>query len=349
MSAPREAAGPATGPTTVPATVPGVVDVHAHWLPEALFGLPPGSPVPPLNDRDGLIHLGDLPLHIPTPAMTDPAAVVADTIEAGLGTRVLSAPPFAFPVADDPGVSAYVEEFNADLERACRDSDGRLLGLGLVELHDPEAALKQMSAIAATDVLRGIAVPPLVGATTFDAGPLHDVVRIAAELDLAVLVHPMQLPRPEWSSYYLANLVGNPVETATAIAAYLLGGVADELPGLRICFLHGGGCAPSLVGRWRHGWEQRAEVHAATTRPPGEGFRELWFDTLTHDGPALRLLAEQAGTEHLMCGSDYPFDMGLARPVDLPVGAGLDPAALETAARAFLALPATDPDGAPRA
>ncbi|MCK0174696.1 MULTISPECIES: amidohydrolase family protein [Mycobacteriaceae] len=317
---------------------PGPVDVHAHWLPEDLFGLPPGSPVPPLNGRDGQLHLGDLPLSIETAAMSDADRVLADTDAAGLGSRVISAPPFAFPVADAPGVDDYVGRFNDALARTCRDSGGRLLGLGLVSLHDADAARKQMDAIAASGVVRGIAVPPLLGATSFDVAPMRDVLRVAAEFELAVLVHPMQLPRPEWSSYYLANLIGNPVETSTAAAALVLGGVLEELPGLRICLLHGGGCAPALVGRWQHGWNQRADVRSAETRSPREGFARLWFDTLTHDGPALELLRAHADPARLMCGSDYPFDMGVSRPLDLPHAAGITDAALEHNAHRFLGL-----------
>jgi aminocarboxymuconate-semialdehyde decarboxylase len=181
-------------------------------------------------------------------------------------------------------------------------------------------------------------VPPLLGSKSFDVGPLRELIEIAADRDLAVLVHPMQLPRPEWSDYYLANLVGNPVETATAAAALLLSGVLDRLPALRICLLHGGGCAPALLGRWQHGWKQRADVRSAGGRPPVDGFRELWFDTLTHDSPALQLLRAHASPGHLMCGSDYPFDMGLAQPLTLPHGVGLDDTVLERNARTFLGL-----------
>lgn len=316
----------------------GPIDVHAHWLPEELFGLPPGSPLPPLHGRDGELHLGDLPLSIETEAMTDPRRVLADTVAAGLGTRVVSAPPFAFPVVDAEGVDDYVGNFNDALTRMCHDSGDRLLGLGLVSLHDPDAARAQMDQIAATDVVRGIAVPPLLGSTSFDVDPMREVLRAAAERNLAVLVHPMQLPRPELSSYYLVNLIGNPVETTTAAASLVLGGVLEELPSLRICMLHGGGCAPALVGRWQHGWEKRADVRSAETRSPREGFAGLWFDTLTHDAAALELLRAHADPSHLMCGSDYPFDMGVARPQELPNGVGIDDATLERNARMFLGL-----------
>lgn len=317
---------------------PGPIDVHAHWLPEALFGLPSGSPLPPLRGRDGELHLGDLPLSIEVAAMSEVDRVVADADAAGIGVRVLSAPPFAFPVVEADGVDDYVGEFNDALTEVCRDSGGRLLGLGLVNNCDPDAAAKQMDMLASTGVVRGIAVPPLLGLGSLDVAPMRDVVALAADRDLAVLVHPMQLPRAEWQSYYLANLIGNPVETATAAASLILGGVVDELPSLRICLLHGGGCAPALLGRWQHGWQQRADVRAGGSRSPREVFSRLWFDTLTHDGAALELLAAHADPRHLLCGSDYPFDMGVAQPRELPHGAGIDDEALAANARAFLGI-----------
>lgn len=322
----------------------GSVDVHAHWLPKELFGLPPGSPLPPMHDRGGELHLGDLPLSIATEAMSDAQRVLTDMDSAEVDHRVLSAPPFAFPTADAPGVDEYVTAFNEALTTISRASDGRLLGLGLVSLQSTEEAIRQLDAIAATEELRGIAVPPLLGATTFDVGPLRDVIELAAERNLSVLVHPMQLPRPEWPRYYLANLIGNPVETATAAAALVLGGVLDDLPNLRICLLHGGGCAPALLGRWSHGWQARADVRAAGVRPPAEGFRQLWFDTLSHDVPALELLVAHANRDQLLTGSDYPFDMGATRPLEISRAAGLRDAGLGENARRFLGLD-SDVDG----
>jgi aminocarboxymuconate-semialdehyde decarboxylase len=35
-------------------------------------------------------------------------------------------------------------------------------------------------------------VPPLLGTTSFDVAPMRELLAIAAERDLAVLVHPMQ-------------------------------------------------------------------------------------------------------------------------------------------------------------
>ncbi len=316
----------------------GVIDVHAHWLPRALFGLPPGAPYGPMNDRDGQLYLGDLPLSIATDAMSDEAAIGADMDRADVAVRVLSAPPFAFPLSGGAAAADYAGAFNAALADVVARAGGRLLGLGIVSLGEPEEITIQLTTLRNTPGLVGVAIPPVVDDGSLHRGVLRHIVSEAARLDLAVLVHPMQIGRPEWADYYLANLIGNPVETATAVANLVLSGLKDELPALRICFLHGGGCVPGLLGRWDHGWRARADVRGGCSRLPSEVIADLYFDTVTHDAPQLELLCKIAGANKVVCGSDYPFDMAESDPVRFAVKHGPDADALSRAARTFLGL-----------
>lgn len=319
-----------------PRIADGVIDVHAHWLPRSLFGLPPGAPYGPMNDRDGQLYLGDLPLSIATDAMSGDAAITEDMDRAGVAVRVLSAPPFAFPLS--AAGAGYAGAFNTALADVVARSDGKLLGLGIVSLGTPEDITSELTVLGDTEGIVGVAIPPVVDGGSLHRGVLRHIVSEAARLDLAVLVHPMQIGRPEWSDYYLANLIGNPVETATAVANLVLSGLKDDLPALRICFLHGGGCAPGLLGRWDHGWRARADVRGGCSRLPSEVIADLYFDTVTHDAPQLELLGKIAGTDKVVCGSDYPFDMAESDPVRFAVKHGPDEGALTRAARAFLGL-----------
>lgn len=316
----------------------GVIDVHAHWLPRELFGLTGSRPHGEMHDRDGELYLGDIPLSIATSSMSDVPAIRADMERADIGVRVLSAPPFAFPLESGADADSYVGAFNAALTDVVAGADGALLGLGMVTLDDPASATAQMEGLAHTEGMAGVAIPPLANGRSLDGPALCHVLTEAARLDLAVLVHPMQLPRPEWSEYYLTNLIGNPVESATAVASLILSGIKDALPGLRICFVHGGGCAPGLLGRWTHGWTMRADVRRATTRAPADVFGELYFDTVTHDPHQLNLLCELAGADKVVCGSDYPFDMAELEPARFAVDHGPGQAGLITAALAYLGL-----------
>jgi aminocarboxymuconate-semialdehyde decarboxylase len=94
--------------------------------------------------------------------------------------------------------------------------------------------------------------------------------------------------------------------------------VLDEHPTVRILLAHGGGALPALRGRL---------AHEQTFHPPGRdvlgALRRLYYDTVVHDADVLRALVELAGADHVLCGSDYPFDMGSERPAELVRSLGL--------------------------
>lgn len=90
-------------------------------------------------------------------------------------------------------------------------------------------------------------------------------------------------------------------------------------------FVHGGGVAPYLIGRWDHGWTQRAVTRELIPdHRPSELLRAFWFDHIVHDRRALLFLAEVVGWDRIMVGSDCPFDMGYVDPVDFLDRAGID-------------------------
>ena len=78
------------------------------------------------------------------------------------------------------------------------------------------------------------------------------------------------------------------------------------------------------VGRLRRGRLVRAETAVAMIGSVEDSYRRFLFDTVTHSVPALRYLAQEAGAERVLLGSDYPFDMGVPDPVDRVEAAGLD-------------------------
>jgi aminocarboxymuconate-semialdehyde decarboxylase len=137
-----------------------------------------------------------------------------------------------------------------------------------------------------------------------------------ADLHAAVFVHPVNLIGSDrLGDYFLANLIGNPVDSTRSIADVIFSGLLEELPGLKVCFAHAGGAAPYLLGRWDHGFEKRPSARGNISRPPSEYFKLLYFDHIAHSDAALRFLIDLVGANHVMIGTDYPFDMGPDDPV----------------------------------
>ena len=62
-------------------------------------------------------------------------------------------------------------------------------------------------------------------------------------------------------------------------------------------------------------------------RSPEASIKRFYFDTVTHDPAVLRELAEFAGADHIVLGTDHPFELRDPDPVGTVRAAGLDVAA----------------------
>jgi aminocarboxymuconate-semialdehyde decarboxylase len=129
-------------------------------------------------------------------------------------------------------------------------------------------------------------------------------------------MHPLGFSQGErLSDHYLNNLVGNPLESAIAVAHMIFGGVFDRHPGLKLCVAHGGGYLPAYFGRLDHGFRARPDCRQHIARLPSEYLRGLYYDTLVFDREQLDFLVRRYGADHLCLGTDYPFDMSEPDPL----------------------------------
>ena len=146
-----------------------------------------------------------------------------------------------------------------------------------------------------------------------------------------VFVHPSQqgLGLSALGRFRLWNLVGNPTETAFTVADMVMSGLLEQHPALKVVLAHAGGSILSMRGRMLHGWAVAPECKAALTASPDDSLRRLYYDTVTHDTVMLQRLLEFVGPDHVLLGSDYPFDMATADPVGFVREAGLAPANME--------------------
>ena len=118
------------------------------------------------------------------------------------------------------------------------------------------------------------------------------------------------------TEHELKNFVGLPIDTAVSVGSMVFGGVYERLPGLKVCYSHGGGAFPCLVGRWDHGYRDRLSKQSETTiKMPSDYLVDMYADSLTHDASSLRFLVERLGAGQVLLGSDHPFDMGEKDPV----------------------------------
>jgi aminocarboxymuconate-semialdehyde decarboxylase len=74
------------------------------------------------------------------------------------------------------------------------------------------------------------------------------------------------------------------------------------------------------------GWE-RKDVARTTALPPSEFTDRLYYDTAVFNRTLLLRLVEDVGADHVMLGTDHPFELGDFTPLDTVRSLGVDPAA----------------------
>jgi aminocarboxymuconate-semialdehyde decarboxylase len=250
----------------------------------------------------------------------------------GVARQALSPPPVMFCYWAEPqATAAFARMQNENVARVVSRHPARFVGMATVPLQDCALAIKELRHCRERLDLRAVEIGSCPAGRDFDDPALFPFFEACAELDVAIFVHPATplVGQERLAKYYFPLIVGNPLETALAASKLIYGAVLERLPSLRVCFAHGGGAFPFTLARLDHGWKVRPEGPAAIPRPPRAYARQLYFDSLTLSPANLRFLVEQFGADHVVVGSDYPFDMGSADPVHAVAEAGLPPAARE--------------------
>ncbi len=317
------------------------LDVHNHAMPMPLLrslaeqgladlsGL--GSEVVRLDPRVSGVGPGaPLPL---ARSQHDVPTRLAEMDAMGVSHHAVSLPPFLFcsTAEDEKLVSDVVGRGNDELAAYTAAAPDRLLALGSVPLGWPGAADEARRCLDDLG-MAGLAIGSSGGRRDLDDPVNEEFWSLVHERDVFVFLHPSGVPDGHRQrEFYLAQLVGYPMETALAVARLLFGGVLERFQPT-ICLAHGGGCLPSLRGRMDMGWERKDVAHTTSVHPSELGDR-LFYDTAVFSTVLLRRLVEDVGAGHVLLGTDHPFELGDRDPVAAVRALGLDESATSAVLR----------------
>ncbi len=296
-----------------------VWDVHAHYVPPSTLDLIADGPgvvrVEEWNGTPRSVTVNGGGTGTTIDQLGDVGAILAAADRAGVDRRLLSPPPFTFRYWDDPGRTAAVARHLNDATAAAvaRHPD-RLAGLATLPLQDAAASLAELERARSLGLV-GVTMGSVVAGENVTTASLEPVWEAIDAASLPVLIHPDSVPSPRWNEYLLVNMLGMPVESATALASLIFSGALERYPSLRVCFVHGGGVAPYLLGRWDHCWRVRPEPKAQIDQPPATWLDRVYFDTLTHSPQVISFMVEVVGPDNVVIGTDSPFDVGDADPL----------------------------------
>ncbi|MHB1627162.1 MAG: amidohydrolase family protein [Bacilli bacterium] len=282
-------------------------DIHAHVVPQAVVDAARSRKYAMTINPESVLTLPKGRLILPR---FGGGARFADGLHTVLADRmVLSVPP-ALLRYDMPGseAEAWSELVNDGVADACRVHAG-CYGFAYLPLHQPRAALRELERRRGQPWL-GYVIGSSVLDKPLDDPALLPVYEALNAMRAFVFVHPVDALDARLRRFYLANLLGNPVETGLAMATLIFSGLTCTFPGIRFAFAHGGGVAAQLAGRWQRGYETARPGIEKLGASPLELLGQFYVDSVVHSVGALELCIKVFGLNHVLPGTDYPFPMG---------------------------------------
>ncbi len=253
------------------------------------------------------------------PKMEQVEVRLADMDEMGVDVQAVSLSPYhMFLWAEgELGVRAF-NAVNDDLAELHADHPDRFFPLGAVPLQDTDATIAELKRISAQLGFKGIEIATHVEGEEISTPRLEPFWDLVEELEMVVFIHPKGFTQTQrLQDHFFLNMIGHPLEETICAGRLIFDGVMERHPGLKIVFAHGGGYLPSYAGRFEHAYHARQDVRHGVPRPPSEYLSRFYYDTMVFEPDQLGFLIAKYGADHVLLGTDYPYDMGEPDPLGL--------------------------------
>jgi aminocarboxymuconate-semialdehyde decarboxylase len=260
------------------------------------------------------------------PAITSVALRLKHMDRTGIDVQAISTAPGQYYYWADPDLGRQTSRLiNENIAEICGRHPDRFVGLATVPLQAPSLAVAELEHAVKTLGLRGVEICTNVAGEELSDERFRPFFAKAEELGILIFMHPSGFTEGRrLSDHYFINVIGNPLDTTVAVHHLIFGGVLDAYPRLKIVVAHGGGYLPAYSGRIDHAHQARSDCRRIIKKRPTSYLKKLYFDTIVFTHHQLEYLAAQYGSDHIMLGTDYPYDMALPNAVRFVESAGLD-------------------------
>ncbi|MDE2227728.1 MAG: amidohydrolase [Alphaproteobacteria bacterium] len=294
------------------------VDIHCHvFTPEAATLVK--DLVRPQNDPYSFFHSAaskqtdarQAAALVPKLTSIAERLKVMDT--EGIDIQAISTAPIQYYYwADGTLALRTAQLINNNIAQICAVHPDRFVGLATVPMQVTDYAVRELTRAVRELGLKGVEICPHVEQEELSAERFRPFFAKAEELGALIFMHPHGFPDGRrLADHFFQNIIGNPLDTTVAIHHLIFGGVLDAYPRLKIVCAHGGGYLPAYAGRIDHAHAARPDARTKISQKPSSYLKKLYFDTIVFTHQQLAYLAKQYGTDHLLLGTDYPYDMAL--------------------------------------
>ena len=186
----------------------------------------------------------------------------------------------------------------------------RFIPTGTVPMQDGNEAAKELERCMTKLKFKGVEILTNVAGRELSDAAFAPFWKKAEELGALVIIHPNGFTEGRrLSRFYFNNVIGNPFETTLALHYLIFDGVLERHPRLKVFAMHGGGYLGAYSGRIDHAWGARSDCQANLPKPPTSYLKQVYVDTVVFTAAQLKALVDLFGVDHVIMGTDYPFDM----------------------------------------
>ena len=256
---------------------------------------------------------------------------LADLDAMGIDLQMIAPPPLQcyYTVPLDIAVKA-AQIVNDGIAAFCAKKADRLKGFGSVPMPDGHEAARELERCVKKLGFTGVEVLTNVAGKELSDPAFAPFWKKAEELGALVMIHPNGFTEAgRLSRFYFNNVIGNPLDTTIALHYLIFDGVLERHPDLKILAVHGGGYLGAYPGRIDHAWGARSDSHGSLPLPPTTYLKRVYVDTVVFTPYQLAELVRVFGAEHVVMGTDYPYDMAEYDPLGHITSVdGFDPATI---------------------
>ncbi len=310
------------------------IDIHCHYLNQEVAAKV--AHLNPAQYEPSVCFANTMTREVNVKQMRDRAPKLSsievrlkDMDRMGIDVQAVSPAPNQTYYWTEPGMGQELaRSVNERIAQIVAQWPDRFVGLGTVPLQNVDLAVSELEFLIRKLGLKGVEISPNVNGKELTASDLEKFFGAAEKLNAVIFMHPIGYTNGErLMDHYFNNVIGNPLETTVAASHLIFEGVMERYPKLKVVLPHAGGYLAHYWARMDHAWEARPDCRTVLKRKPSASLEKFYFDTLAFDPGMLKHLIERFGAEHVLLGTDYPYDMGVEEPVGfINRVAGLSPA-----------------------
>lgn len=228
--------------------------------------------------------------------------------------------------ADDTAELAKIA--NDEMAELVEKYPDRFVGaVACLPMNNVDAALEEADRAINSLKFRGVEIFTDINGKPVDSPEFKPLYEMMESYNLPVFLHPRgtntvpDYPGETASKYLSFTNFGWPYETSRAMARIAFGGILDQFPNLKVITHHAGGMIPFFSKRIQLSWdfnEMRMGYQGKrkATKAPLDYYRMFYCDTaIQGNTPALMCAYDFFGVDHMLFGTDTPYDNQLGNRV----------------------------------